>query len=61
MNDKLEAAVAYLRGRKKYIVDPKCKFTPTDAAHTNVAETVRLYRIEVEQVAPVRLVKEKRK
>lgn len=61
MNEKLEAAVAYLRSRKKYIVDPGCKFVPTNAAHTDVAETVRLYRMEVEQVEPVRLVKGKKK
>ena len=59
--DKLNEAIEYLRSRKKYIVDQGCKFKPTNAAHTNVAETVRLYRIEVEQVEPVRLVKEKRK
>jgi hypothetical protein len=59
--DKLNDAVAYLRSRKKYIVDSGCKFVPTSAAHTDVAETVRLYRIEVEQVEPVRLVKGKKK
>lgn len=59
--DKLNEAVAYLRGRKKYIVDPGCKFVPTNAAHTDVAETVRLYRMEVEKIEPVRLVKGKKK
>ena len=59
--DKLEAAIAYLRGRKKYIVDSGCKFIPTNAAHTDVAETIRKYRQEVENVAPVQLVKGKKK
>ena len=59
--DKLEAAIAYLRGRKKYIVDSGCKFVPTSAAHTDVAETIRKYRMEVENVAPVQLVKGKKK
>ena len=58
--DKLEAAIAYLRGRKKYSVDPGCKFIPTNAAHTDVAETIRKYRQEVELVAPVQLVKKKK-
>lgn len=59
--DKLEAAIAYLRGRKKYSVDPGCKFIPTNAAHTDVAETIRKYRQEVEQVPSVQLVKGKKK
>lgn len=59
--DKLEAAIAYLRGRKKYILDPGCKFVPTSAAHTDVAETIRKYRQEVEQVPSVQLVKGKKK
>ena len=61
MNDKLEAAITYLRGRKKYILDPGCKFIPTNAAQTDVAETIRKYRQEVEQVSPVQLVKGKKK
>lgn len=52
-----EDAIAYLRSRKKYTVDAGCKFTPTDASHTDVAETVRRYRMEVEKVEPVSLVK----
>ena len=59
--DKLNEAVAYLRSRKKYIVDPGCKFIPTNAAHTDVAETIRKYRMEVEQVPSVQLVKGKKK
>jgi hypothetical protein len=61
MNDRLNDAVAYLRGRNKYILDPGCKFIPTNAAHTDVAETVRKYRQEVEQVPSVQLVKGKKK
>jgi len=59
--DKRDEAIAYLRSRKKYIIDPGCKFVPTNAAHTDVAETVRLYRMEVEKIEPVRLVKGKKK
>ena len=59
--DKLDEAIAYLRSRNKYILDPGCKFVPTNAAHTDVAETVRLYRMEVEKIEPVRLVKGKKK
>jgi hypothetical protein len=29
MNDKLEAAIAYLRGRNKYVTDAGCNFVPT--------------------------------
>jgi hypothetical protein len=36
----LNEAVEYLRSKNKYIVDPKCKFKPTSAAHTNVRETI---------------------
>jgi hypothetical protein len=60
MNDRLNDAITYLRSRKKYIVDPGCKFIPTSAAHTDVAETIRKYRQEVELVAPVQLVKKKK-
>ena len=59
--DKLDEAIAYLRGRKKYSVDRGCKFIPTSAAHTDVAETIRKYRMEVEKVAPVQLIKGKKK
>ena len=59
--DKRDVAIAYLRSRNKYILDPGCKFVPTNAAHTDVAETVRLYRMEVEKIEPVRLVKGKKK
>ena len=59
--DKLNEAIAYLRSRKKYIVDPGCKFVPTKAVQTDVAETIRKYRMEVEDVSPVQLVKGKKK
>lgn len=55
--EKLDAAIVYLRGRKKYIVDCGCKFVPAKASHTDVAETVRRYRMEVEKMEPVSLVK----
>lgn len=57
--EKLEAAIAYLRGRKKYIIDPGCKFVPTKPVMTDVAETVAKYRLEVENLPKVKLVKRK--
>lgn len=59
--DKRDEAIAYLRSRKKYIVDPGCKFVPTKPVQTDVAETIRMYRMEVEKIEPVRLVKGKKK
>jgi len=59
--DKLDEAIAYLRSRKKYIVDPGCKFTPTSAAHTDITKTVEAYRQEVLEEPSVRLVKSKKK
>jgi hypothetical protein len=61
MNEKLEAAITYLRSRNKYILDPGCKFVPTKPVQTDVAETIRKYRMEVEKVAPVQLIKGKKK
>jgi hypothetical protein len=61
MNDKLNDAVAYLRSRNKYILDPGCTFVPTKPVLTNVYETIRKYRQEVEQVPSVQLVKGKKK
>lgn len=58
-NEKLEAAIAYLRSRNKYIIDLGCKFKPTDAANTDIAETVRQYRLDVEKQPAVKLVKKK--
>jgi hypothetical protein len=37
---KLEAAIAYLRSRNKYIIDPDCTFTPTNPAATDVKRTM---------------------
>jgi len=61
MTDKLEAAIAYLRSRKKYILDVGCKFKPTSPAHTDITKTVEMYRQEVLEEPPVRLVKGKKK
>lgn len=59
--DKLEKAVAYLRSRNKYIVDATCDFTPTKTVQTDVAETIRVYRTEVEKQPAIKLVEKKRK
>lgn len=61
MNDKLEAAIAYLRGRNKYVTDVGCNFVPTSAVQTDVGETMRTYRREVEEINPISLVKGKKK
>lgn len=61
MTEKLEAAIAYLRSRKKYIFDVGCKFKPTSPAHTDITKTVEMYRQEVLEEPPVRLVKGKKK
>jgi len=61
MNEKLEAAIAYLRGRNKYILDPGCTFVPTKPVQTDVAETIRKYRQEVSEEPSVRLVKSRKK
>lgn len=61
MKEKLESAIAYLRGRGKYVLDEGCKFIPTKAVQTDVRETIRSYRLEVEKVSPVSLVKAKKK
>jgi hypothetical protein len=45
---KRAAAIAYLRGRGKYIVDAGCNWTPTNAAGTDVGRTIRNYRAETE-------------
>lgn len=59
--EKLEAAIAYLRSRKKYLADVGCKFIPTKPVTTDVTETIRKYRMEVEQQPVVKLVEKKRK
>ena len=61
MNEKLGAAIAYLRSRKKYILDPGCKFKPTSPAHTDITKTVEMYRQEVLEEPAVRLIKGKKK
>lgn len=53
---KLDAAIAYLRSRKKYLADVGCKFVPTKPVTTDVAETIRKYRVDVEQQPAVKLV-----
>lgn len=47
MNEKLQAAIAYLRSRNIYVVDPNNKFVPTPVAHTDVSATMRRYEIQV--------------
>lgn len=37
---KRAAAIAYLRSRGKYIVDPECNWRPTSAAATDVQRTM---------------------
>jgi len=59
--DKLDEAIAYLRSRKKYVVDPGCKFKPTSSAHTDITKTVEAYRQEVLEEPAVRLVRGKKK
>jgi len=61
MNEKLEAAIAYLRERKKYILDVGCRFKPTSAAHTDIIKTVSQYQQEVLEKPAVRLIKGKKK
>ena len=61
MNDKLEAAITYLRSRNKYVLDAGCDFVPTKPVQTDVGETVRTYRREVEQSNPISLVKGEKK
>lgn len=61
MNDRLNGAVAYLRSRNKYILDPGCTFVPTKPVQTDVAETIRKYRMEVEQVPIMTFVRGRKK
>jgi len=58
--DKLEEAIAYLRSRGKYVLDHDCRFIPTKAVQTDVRETVRKYRLEIEKVPAVKLVGKKK-
>jgi hypothetical protein len=48
--DKVKAAISYLKERNLYLLDGK--FRPTDAPSTNVAETIRRYRQQVENLKP---------
>lgn len=57
---KREAAIKYLRERKKYIVDPKCKFKPTNASQTDIAKTVEQYRKDVLEEPAVQLIRSKK-
>jgi hypothetical protein len=59
--DKLEAAIDYLRSRGKYILDEGCKFKPTKAVQTDVRETIRAYRAEVEKIPPMTVVRGRKK
>lgn len=61
MNEKLEAAIAYLRSRKKYIADVGCKFVPTKPVTTDVADTIRQYKLQVENQPAIKLVEKKKK
>lgn len=58
--EKLEAAIKYLRSRKKYVADIGCKFIPTKPVTTDITETIRRYRMEVEQQPAVKLVGKKK-
>ena len=55
MNDKLEAAIAYLRERKIYITE--FPFIPTNVAKTDVASTIRRYRQQVQGVPAIKQVR----
>ena len=43
----LEAAIAYLRSRNKYVVDKDCKFTTTSPECTNIEKTIKLRQKEL--------------
>ena len=55
MNDKLEAAIAYLRERKIYIIE--FHFIPTNVAKTDVGATIRRYRQQVQGVPVIKQVR----
>ena len=55
MNDKLEAAIAYLRERKIYITE--FPFIPTNVAKTDVGATIRRYRQQVQGVSAIKQVR----
>ena len=58
--EKLESAIKYLRSRNKYISDVGCKFSQTKPVTTDVAETIRRYRLEVEKQPAVKRVGRKK-
>jgi hypothetical protein len=45
-DEKVAAAIAYLRSRNKYLLD-RCKWVPTGSSNTNVAATMAAYREEM--------------
>jgi len=55
MNDKLQAAIAYLRERKIYITE--FPFVPTNVAKTDVAATIRRYKQQVQGVPAIKQVR----
>ena len=55
MTNKLEAAIAYLRERKIYIIE--FPFIPTNVAKTDVASTIRRYRQQVQGVPVIKQVR----
>ena len=57
MNDKLEAAIAYLRSRNIYIMDRGHSFVPTNAAKTDVSQTIRRYKQQVQGVPAIKQVR----
>jgi len=46
--EKVAAAIAYLRGRGKYLLDG-CKWVPTPAGQTDVRKTIAEYRENTEK------------
>ena len=55
MNEKLEAAIAYLRERKIYITE--FSFVPTNVAKTDVGATIRRYKQQVQGVPAIKQVR----
>ena len=55
MNEKLQAAIAYLRERKIYNIE--YPFIPTNVAKTDVGATIRRYRQQVQGVPAIKQVR----
>jgi hypothetical protein len=55
MTEKLEAAIAYLRERKIYIIE--FPFIPTNVAKTDVGATIRRYKQQVQGVPAIKQVR----